>query len=150
RGTALAARKQERIPPLQRLAEGRRAQRQPSARSAVVPLEEARSSSLGWKARAKAQRIVTSSAQSELEPLTRRKVGACAIGRRVEACLSYVASVRKTSRCQLINSKNWGRVARPCVLCEGRESHPSKNEGRAPRHHTPQLPRRRLYAITSR
>ncbi len=29
--------------------------------------------------------------QSELEPLSRRKVGACAIGRRVEACLSYVA-----------------------------------------------------------
>src|ERR1700731_4799377 len=27
--------------------------------------------------------------QSELEPLSRRKVGACAIGRRVDACLSY-------------------------------------------------------------
>src|SRR5271155_5164835 len=37
------------------------ARRKPPARSAVVPLEEARSSSLGWGARAKAQRIVTSS-----------------------------------------------------------------------------------------
>jgi hypothetical protein len=37
------------------------ARRKPPARSAVVPLEEARSSSLGWEARAKAQRIVTSS-----------------------------------------------------------------------------------------
>ena len=37
------------------------ARRKPLARSAVVPLEEARSSSLGWEARAKAQRIVTSS-----------------------------------------------------------------------------------------
>src|ERR1700689_123073 len=37
------------------------ARRKPLARSAVVPLEEARSSPLGWEARAKAQRIVTSS-----------------------------------------------------------------------------------------
>jgi hypothetical protein len=37
------------------------ARRKPPARSAVVPLEEARSSSLGWEARAEAQRIVTSS-----------------------------------------------------------------------------------------
>src|SRR5580704_11593625 len=37
------------------------ARRKPPARSAVVPLEKARSSSLGWEARAKAQRIVTSS-----------------------------------------------------------------------------------------
>jgi hypothetical protein len=36
-------------------------QAKPPARSAVVPLEEARSSSLSWEARAKAQRIVTSS-----------------------------------------------------------------------------------------
>jgi hypothetical protein len=37
------------------------ARRKPLARSAVVPLEEARSSSLVWEARAKAQRIATSS-----------------------------------------------------------------------------------------
>src|SRR5580704_14846025 len=37
------------------------ARRRPPARSAVVPLDEARSSSLSWEARAKAQRIVTSS-----------------------------------------------------------------------------------------
>src|SRR6478609_1644803 len=37
------------------------ARRKPLARSAVVPLEEARSSSLSWEARAKAQRIVISS-----------------------------------------------------------------------------------------
>ena len=53
--------------------------------------KEARSSSLSWEARAKAQRIVTSSSSVELEPLSRRKVGACAIGRRVDACLSYIA-----------------------------------------------------------
>jgi hypothetical protein len=29
--------------------------------------------------------------RSELEPLSRRKVGACAIGRRVDPCLSNVA-----------------------------------------------------------
>jgi hypothetical protein len=28
-----------------------------------------------------------------LEPLSRRKVGACAIGRRVDACLSYVTAL---------------------------------------------------------
>src|ERR1700693_2987741 len=37
------------------------ARRKPPARSAVVLLEGARSSSLGWGARAKARRIVTSS-----------------------------------------------------------------------------------------
>src|ERR1700730_13360682 len=37
------------------------ARRKPPAGSAVSPLEEARSSSLGWEARAKALRIVTSS-----------------------------------------------------------------------------------------
>src|SRR5256885_12779179 len=37
------------------------ARQKPPARSSVVPLEEARSSSLSWEARAKAQRIVTSS-----------------------------------------------------------------------------------------
>src|SRR6202035_5266794 len=37
------------------------ARRRPPARSAVVPLEKAHSSSLNWEARAKAQRIVTSS-----------------------------------------------------------------------------------------
>src|SRR6266403_5742932 len=37
------------------------ARRKPPARSPVVPLEEARSSSLSWEARAKAQRIVISS-----------------------------------------------------------------------------------------
>src|SRR5580700_10960262 len=36
------------------------ARRKPPVRSGVVPLKEARSSSLGWEARAKAQRIVTS------------------------------------------------------------------------------------------
>src|SRR5580693_5530840 len=37
------------------------ARRKPPERSVVVPLEKARSSSLSWEARAKAQRIVTSS-----------------------------------------------------------------------------------------
>src|SRR3984957_20218069 len=37
------------------------ARRKPPARSAVVPSEETRSSSLGWEARAKVRRIVTSS-----------------------------------------------------------------------------------------
>src|ERR1700731_1417462 len=37
------------------------ARRRPPARAAVFPLEKARSSSLSWEARAKAQRIVTSS-----------------------------------------------------------------------------------------
>ena len=37
------------------------ARRKPPARSAAVPLKKARSSSLGWEARAKAQRIATSS-----------------------------------------------------------------------------------------
>jgi hypothetical protein len=31
--------------------------------------------------------------QSELEALSRRKVGACAIGRRVDACIGRVADV---------------------------------------------------------
>ncbi|MGO9683659.1 MAG: hypothetical protein ACLPTZ_13935 [Beijerinckiaceae bacterium] len=43
---------------------------------------------MSWEAQAKAQRIVISSSSVRLEPLSRRKVGACAIGRRVDACLS--------------------------------------------------------------
>src|ERR1700733_2387392 len=42
------------------------ARRKPPARSAVVPLEEVRSSSLGCEARARAQRIVTSSSSDRV------------------------------------------------------------------------------------
>src|ERR1700722_6993856 len=51
------------------------ARRKPPARLAVVPLEEARSSSLGWEARAKAQRIVTSSSSVRVGAAVRQKSG---------------------------------------------------------------------------
>src|ERR1700720_4289432 len=55
------------------------ARQKPQARSAVVPLEEARSSSLGWEARPKAQRIVTSSSSV--------RVGAAVLPK--SGCLRY-------------------------------------------------------------
>src|ERR1700745_3580004 len=51
------------------------ARRKPPARSAVVPLEEARSSSLSWEARAKAQRIVTSSSRVRVGAAVPPKTG---------------------------------------------------------------------------
>ena len=53
---------------------------------------------VGWEARAKVQRIVTSSSSVRVGAAVPPKSGclrywsgACAIGRRVDACLSYVA-----------------------------------------------------------
>jgi hypothetical protein len=69
-------------------------QAKPPARSAVVHLEEARSSSLGWEARAKAQRIVTSSSSV--------RVGAAAPPK--SGCLRYWKACGRVSqlRCMIL------------------------------------------------
>ena len=81
------------------------ARRKPPARSAVVPLEEARSSSLGWEARAKAQRIVTSSSSVRVGAAVPPKSGCL---RYWKACgrVSQLRcmSLKKTSRPSLTNS----------------------------------------------
>ena len=76
------------------------ARRKPPARSAVVPLEEARSSSLGWEARAKAQRIVTSSSSVRVGAAVPPKSGCL---RYWKACgrvsqLRCIEFLKKTSR----------------------------------------------------
>jgi hypothetical protein len=81
------------------------ARRKPPARSAVVPLEKARSSSLGCAARAKAQRIVTSSSSIRVGAAVPPKSGCL---RYWKACgrVSQLRcmSLKKTSRPSLINS----------------------------------------------
>src|SRR5580658_3259495 len=71
------------------------ARRKPPARSAVVPLEEARSSSLGWEARAKAQRIVTSSSSV--------RVGAAAPPK--SGCLRYWKECGRVPQLRCISLK---------------------------------------------
>src|SRR6202051_213698 len=68
------------------------ARRKLPARSAVVPLEEARSSSLVWEARAKAQRIVTSSSSVRVGAAVPPKSG----------CLRYWKACGRVSQLRCI------------------------------------------------
>src|ERR1700722_12487068 len=72
------------------------ARRNPPARSAVVPLEEARSSPLGWEARAKARRIVTSSSSIGVGAAVPPKSG----------CLRYWKACGHVSQLRCMNLKN--------------------------------------------
>src|ERR1700733_12358344 len=71
------------------------ARRKPPARSPVVPLEEARSSSLGWEARVKAQRIVTSSSSV--------RAGADVL--RENGCLRYWKAYGRVSQLRRMSLK---------------------------------------------
>src|SRR6266403_275763 len=71
------------------------ARRKPPERSAVVPLEEARSSSLGWEARAKAQRIVTSSSSVRVGAAVPPKSG----------CLRYWKACGRVSQLRCMSLK---------------------------------------------
>ena len=71
------------------------AKRKPPARSAVVPLEEARSSPLGWEARAKAQRIVTSSSSVRVGAAVPPKSG----------CLRYWKACGRVSQLRCMSLK---------------------------------------------
>src|ERR1700720_4712108 len=71
------------------------ARRKPPARSAVVRLEEARSSSLSWEARAKAQRIVTSSSSVRVGAAVPPKTG----------CLRYWKACGRVSQLRCMSLK---------------------------------------------
>src|SRR5216684_1790221 len=71
------------------------ARQKPPARWAVVPLEEARSSSLGWEARAKAQRIVTSSSSVRVGAAVPPKSG----------CLRYWKACGRVSQLRCMSLK---------------------------------------------
>jgi hypothetical protein len=71
------------------------ARRKPPARSAVVPLEEARSSTLGWEARAKARRIVTSSSSVRVGAAVPPKSG----------CLRYWKACGRVSQLRCMSLK---------------------------------------------
>src|SRR5271154_3165721 len=71
------------------------ARRKPPARSAVVPLEEAPSSSLSWEARAKAQRIVTSSSSVRVGAAVPQKSG----------CLRYWKACGRVSQLRCMSLK---------------------------------------------
>src|ERR1700731_2279661 len=72
------------------------ARRRPPARSAVVPLEKARSSSLSWEARAKAQRIVTSSSSVRVGATVPPKSG----------CVRYWKACGRVSQLHCNQEKN--------------------------------------------
>src|ERR1700722_4062142 len=71
------------------------ARRNSPARSAVVPLEGVHSSSLSWEARAKAQRIVTSSSSVRVGAAVRPKSG----------CLRYWKASGRVSQLRCMNLK---------------------------------------------
>src|SRR5580704_2339921 len=71
------------------------ARRKPPERSAVVPLEEARSSSLGWEARAREQRIVTSSSSVRVGAAVPPKSG----------CLRYWKACGRVSQLRCMSLK---------------------------------------------
>src|ERR1700686_744055 len=71
------------------------ARRKPPVRSAVAPLEEARSSSLSWEERAKAQRIVTSSSSVRVGAAVPPKTG----------CLRYWKACGRVSQLRCMSLK---------------------------------------------
>src|SRR5271170_940099 len=73
--------------------------RKPPARSAVVPLEKVRSSSLGWEARAKAQRIVTSYSSVRVGAAVPPKSG----------CLRYWKACGRVSQLRCVSLKKTGQ-----------------------------------------